>query len=139
MKTPKFNFVPERQLGEVEANSPFRVSIYKAGTLVFPTDAVDIYELDTKFIRLFADKEKRSIGWSILEGGTNLEELNDARKLVKTANGNIIVSIRKLLNKIGIEDFEDGWKNLNVSIYKSSLHTNDIYHVEIPLKEVPSL
>lgn len=137
MKNSKFDFVPEKQMKAPNADVKFRVSIYKTGTLVFPADAVYIYDLDGKYIRLYADRAKRSIGWSLFEKSVPPEEMADARQLKKLGGGHIVVSIKKLLKSMGIEDLGGGFKQLEVGIYKTTLQANDIYYVTLPEKEVP--
>ncbi len=137
MKAPKFNFVSERLLNEPKADNAFRVSIYKTGTLIFTGEVLEIYDLENKFIRLFVDREKRSIAWQVLPDNASLEELNDARKVVKTTNGNAVISVKKLLTAIGIQkaDMGKGFKNLEVRTYKTALQAGDLYYVILPKKE----
>lgn len=135
MKAPKFNFVSERLLNEPAADTSFRVSIYKTGTLVFTGETLDIYDLENKYIRLFADRERRSIAWQVLDDKTSLEELNDARKVVKNTNGIATISIKKILKIMGITELGKGWKNLEVKTYKTTLQSGELYYVVIPQKE----
>lgn len=135
MKQPKFNFVPERLLTTPVQEAPFRVSIYKQGTLIFPADVTHVYELDGKYIRIYADREKRSIGWAIVKEADALADLKDLRRLKKTPGGVIVVGIRKVLSNMGIEDLGEGWKNLEVSTYVSTFHKDKLYYITLPQKE----
>lgn len=136
MKAPKFDFVPERSLKSPIGDTKFRVSIYKTGTLVFSNEVVKIYDLDGKYIRLYADRSKRSIGWSYFDNSVHPEEMADARLLKALPAGHVVVSIKKLLKSMGIEDLGDGHKQLEVGVYKAAMQPNDIYYVTLPEKEV---
>jgi hypothetical protein len=129
---PKFNFIPERQLKKPAAESAFKVNIYVTGTLVFTKDVVEIYDLDQKFVRMYGDATKKVIGWSVIQGG-NIEEMDDLRQLKKNVNGMITVSIKKLLESIGWAP-EGTTSGLEVKKYKSPLHAEDIFYVELPAK-----
>lgn len=131
MPTPKFSFVPERQIGEDEKVG-YNVNIYGNGAIIFNGQVVDVYELNNKYIKVFSDLEKKAIGWTIIKNDTNLEELNNARVLKKTKNGNIILSVTKILKKLG---WEKGMKftNLPVKLYKSPLETDDIWYIQLEI------
>lgn len=130
MSTPKFSFVPERQIGQVSNEGGYSVSIFKSGVLCFSINTLRIYELEGKYIRLFADVEKKAIGWSVVEGKTNLDDINDSRLVKTNASGCAVLGITKLLKKIGIEK-ETSFFNLPVKVYKSPLNSYDIYYIEL--------
>lgn len=141
---PKFNFVPEKQL--LRSTDPtYRVTIYsknkidkKTGekslvnNLVFTKEVVNVYELGGKFIRFYADKEKRTIGWSILgehEAGP-LEEIEGTKKVKVNSAGIALFGIGRLLKSVNIT-LTDNRKGLIVSTYRSSLHSHPIYYIKL--------
>jgi len=131
MPTPKFSFVPERQVGgNGSTGHSYTVSLYANGSIIFPSEVVRVYELDGKYLRLYADVQKKSIGWSVIEDETSLEALNEARQIRKMKGGNAVVSVVKLLKHLGIPK---GTKimNLPVNVYKSPLNSSDIYYIEL--------
>jgi hypothetical protein len=135
MRTPKFNFIPERQLNAKTEPQMFSVTITKHNTITFSRSDVEIYELDGKYIRLFADTEKKVIGWSVLDGKVELDALNDARQLKAVkGSGIIVIGARKLIQATGIEMKES--KRLVVKKYASPLQKDIIYYVELNDKEV---
>lgn len=135
MRNPKFNFTPERQLGKEKKETTFRVSVYKSGQMVFGSDVVHIYDLDGKFIKIYGDPEKKVIGWSVFEKQSGVEGLDELRQLKLSVNGNIVVSVSKLLKNMGVE-LDESIKNLEVKRYESSLYPDPIFYIEIPNKEV---
>lgn len=132
MPAPKFSFVPERQIGK-DSDETYKVSIFKNSALRFPSEIVRVYELKDKYVRLFADLEKKAIGWQIVEGKTDLDTLSDARLMTVRKAGIVVLGIGKLLNKLG---FEKGvaFSNLEVKKYKSVLDDRDIWYIELDKK-----
>lgn len=133
MPTPKFAFVPERQLGQDPKESGYRVTLMKNGILRFPSDVVNIYDLDGKYIRMFADIQRKAVGWSIIEGKTSLEDIDDARLVKKNVNGGAVISIGRMLKKLGMSK-ETEFKNLEVNKFKGMLQANDIHYVILEKK-----
>lgn len=140
MKTPKFNFIPERQLGEVTTgNGHWSVTIIasKASPAIyFPKDMARILEMDGKYIKVFADTEKKAIGWRLIQDETTLPELNNARKI--TANkvsGAVILGIGRILKTLNY-DLKEKIKGLLVQTYSSPLIKDDISYVVLPDVEV---
>jgi hypothetical protein len=131
MRQPKFNFVPERQLKEsVSSRGFFHASITKQGALCFGREYQKVYELDNKYARIFLDREKRTLGWKIIEGDTNLDELSDCRKLTPNGTGNMIkVGVSKLLRNLSYEK-GDSYKTLPIEIYK--MKEGEIHYIIIP-------
>ncbi len=131
MRPPKFDFIPERQL--IKESKPvdpmFKASIYPNGALSFNKDYIEIYELGNKFIRIYADTAKRSIGWKILEGKTDLEEVDDSRKMVLTPQNSIKLSITGILSILGWTKGES-YKKLPIEIYKSD--GIEIHYIKLP-------
>jgi hypothetical protein len=144
MAKPKFNFVPERQLTEEFSEySPARVTILVTNyngqtnvTMRFSADTIKIYDLSDKLIRLYGDKQNRTIGWSILEDQMALPDLDGAHKLKLYGNGVIQLGVAKLLKSMGIR-LTKTLSNLEVKKYTSPLHANEIYYIEIPEEESP--
>lgn len=130
----KYNFIPERQLGLPPPEEKYKVSLYQNSTIIFSSSVVSIYDLNNKFIRLFADTEKKLIGWSIIEGDTDLDTLKDARQLKVSVNGNIVVSVGRLLKAMNYE-LAESLKGLEVKKFKSTLTNNTIWYIELPPKE----
>jgi hypothetical protein len=132
---PKFNFIAERQINKEKADNSFRVNLYPNGTIIFSKFDVEMFDLDGKKMRLYGDVEHRSIAWQLIEGDTTLEALDDSRHLKKSAGGNIIVSVRKLLRKIGVEE-KVSFKDLPVKTYESAMHTDKLWYITIPPKTI---
>lgn len=130
MPLPKFSFVPERQLSLDVPDPTYKVTISKRGVLVFGKEVLDIYELENKYIRLYADIQKKTIGWSIIEGETNLELLNDARLVKKYTNGCSMIGIGKILRLLSVEKGKI-FRDLDVKKYKSPLIGHDIWYIEL--------
>ncbi len=130
MRPPKFNFVPERHLAETykPIDPFFTCSIYTNGQMVLNSDYVSVYELDKKFVRLYLDKEKRTIGWKIIEGDTNIEELSDARQIT-VVKGMVKISITPILHLLGWEKGAS-FKQLPIKEYKTL--ENKIDYIEVP-------
>jgi hypothetical protein len=102
--------------------------------LLFRKDDIKIYDLANKYVRFFADVEKKAIGWSVCEGKTALENLNDARVVNPNKVGCALFGITKLLKHLG---FEKGvvFKDLEVKLYKSPLIENDVWYVKLEKNE----
>lgn len=130
MPVIKFSFVPERLINKPIKDASYRVTIFKSGVLCFPSSVVHIYDLEGKYVKMYADVEKKTIGWSIIEGQTSLNDLNGARLIKKLKSGCAVLGIRKLLKSIGIEHGAQ-FKNLETKIYKSSLNESDIFYIQL--------
>lgn len=118
----KYNFIPEHQLNQDDSNElGYSVSITKAGMLYFSGFVSKMYELDGKIIRLYADKEKKSIAWKEIKEG-DLSILKNVRKLnIEPTNNNIQIGIGKLLKAIGIEKDKLPIKKIPVTQYNDAL------------------
>ncbi len=98
----KYTFVPEHQIASSKEQSPFTVSITKTSSIYFSKFDVDMYDLNKKVIRLYADLHAKTIAWKEIEKGT-FEDLKNTRTLaVNPTSGAIVLSIKKLLEKIGV-------------------------------------
>ncbi len=139
---PKFNFVPEKQLLQ-SIDPTYKVTIYAkkmidkdtgevsfTNNLIFTKPVVDVFELKDKFIRFYADKEKKTVGWSILEKAEGLIELEGVRQIKVNAKGIVLFGIGKLLKSVNLT-LKENRKNLIVKTYKSSLQSHDIYYITL--------
>lgn len=127
----RFNFLGEELLGRSGNAFQYRVSITKVNTIIFPKDVTDTFELDGKFIKFFVDVTKKTIGWTIIEGKTDLQELNSVRKInVSKLNGTATFSIKKLLNAIKV-NLGSCRRKIPVFQYKDILIGNDINYIEL--------
>ncbi len=136
---PKFNFVPEKQLGASNVGSGYwKLSILKSNTtMYFPKDMASALEMDGKYYRLFADKEKKSIGWSEVKGKIDLENLNDARLAKSNKNsGAVLFGIGKILQYLDYE-LKDSIKNLEVKTHISPLMKDPVQYIILPDVEKP--
>jgi len=144
MPLPKFNFIPESQLhDEYHAYTPAKVSIIKSIATVkdrkhsifnlrFASETVKLYDLEDKFIKFYIDKEKRVLGWTLIEGDTTLTDLSHAHKLKKNQkSGSVIIGIGKLLKAAGL-NIQESLKGLEVKKPKTPLMSHEIFYVEIP-------
>ena len=132
MRQPKFNFIPERQLSEGHKDSGFfTASISPTGIISFNSEYRNVYELNGKYIALYADKEKRTLGWKIIEGKTELIEMNEAHQLKVNATTSIQLSIIPILRSLG---WTKGEKYLKVpiDIYKNKDVEGEIHYVKLP-------
>ena len=133
MRQPKFNFVPERQLEENRHKSSFfTASIGPKEMIFFNKEYCNVYELDNKFVRFYANISKRTIAWKIIEGKTDLkDELSDSRKLKANKVGMIMSSITKILSSVGWQK-GDKYLKLPIQVYNSL--DGEYYYVKLPDK-----
>lgn len=131
MRPPKFNFVPERLLQkEKMSDGFFCASITSNGQLFYNKDYIHVYEIANKFAEFYIDKEKRTIGWRMLEDNIELAQLNQARKFVPQGPKQVIrVSLLKLLREVGWLRGESYLK-IPIEIYKRG--SGDIHYVRLP-------
>ena len=132
MRQPKFNFIPERQLSEGHQEGGFfTASISSIGAISFNAEYKSVYELDNKYITFYVDTQKRTLGWKIIEGKTELIELNHARQLNATNKPVITVSVIPLLRTLG---WSKGEKYLKVpiQIYKNKDVEGEIHYIQLP-------
>jgi hypothetical protein len=133
MPAPKFSFVPEHQIEKSNAKKDyfFYCSIVSNGQLMFCREYIEVYELHEKFIELYIDKDKRTIGWRFIEGNSSFEEISKSRQLKKTPKGIIRVSVSKLLKHLGWQKGES-YLRLPIEIYKSQTMVGEIFYVKLP-------
>ncbi len=133
MPTPKFNFIPERQLGEIQSgNGYWTASILASNNALYlSADMVDALEMDGKYYRIFADTEKKAIGW-LETKGPDLNSLNDARQArMNKQSGAVLFGVGKILKALNY-DLKETIKGLRVNVYKSPLVDGDISYVILP-------
>jgi len=89
-----------------------------------------VWDLEGKLLRLYADKEKKSIGWSVLEQKENFANLEGMRLVKVNTNGVAVFGIGKLLKAIGVE-LKESRKGLEVKTFKGSLYPNPIHYIQL--------
>ena len=132
-KEAKLNFVPEKQINQDRSESGFYVTLNKNFTLYFSPEFVRVFDLDKTYLKVYADTEKKAIGWIYFEEG-KLDDMKDMRKLtINKEVGSGIMGCKKLLNQLGIDD-----KNIltktgkkKVQIYKSSYFTGEMNYIQL--------
>ncbi len=140
MASPKFNFIPERQLGEhLENGGCWRVSLLLTGNstmLYFPKEMVEVLEMDGKYFRMYADVSKNVIGWTEVKGDTSLEILSDARLAKKNKHsGALLFSVSKIIKNLNYTQNES-LKGLEVNIYRSAMIKEPVSYVILPEPKV---
>lgn len=129
----KFNFIPEGQLRMKSADTEYRVNINTNSMLYFPREVVEVWDLDKKFFKFFADTEKRTIGWSTFDQGT-LVDLEKSRKLTISKTGVGVISIQKCLTAIGLLEIKEPIRGLLVKTYNSSYLHGEVQYITIDKK-----
>ena len=99
---PKFNFIPETQISRKSTNHELTISITKAGNLYFTPLIIASYDIENKFIKFFADKEKKTIAWKVLNE-KEPKELKGYRQVKKNYAGYAVMAIKKLLKYLDID------------------------------------
>lgn len=129
MPAPKFNFIPEHQLGSSADSAGFTVRLAKTGVLIISKFNAEIYKLANAPVMFFADIEKKAIGFKIMTG-KNLDS-SDVVRILKPVlkTGTIQTSIKKLLKSIG-ELVPEKSKTFDVKEYESPLIDGKIYYIE---------
>lgn len=129
----KYTFIAENQLNSFEESSEYSVTITKTGSIYFNTFICKMFELDKKFVRLYADIEKKTIAWREIKDGS-IETIKGLRQLkVNKDNENCMLMVNKLLEKIGITKEMLPIKKIPVTKYQDYLEKTE-YNV-IDLKE----
>ncbi len=136
MPLKKFNFISEKNIGkEINMDFSYRVTVTKQNTISFNRETISVYDLEGKRIRLFADTEKKCIGWVVVDGKTSLPELNDARVIHSSgANKVANIGVTKLLKIMGIQlgVLRPG---IPVQKYKDGNLGDEIYYIELKNNE----
>lgn len=135
-KEAKFNFIEEGLLGKTQKNTGFYVNVLKSGTLYFPRDYVDIYELRNAYLKIYADTAAKTIGWKIFKAGT-VDAMKGLRKLsINPKTGTGLISIHKLLTVCGYDkkSFEKVSGHKIVQLYKSSYFDGEMSYIKLIIK-----
>lgn len=137
MPAPKFSFVPERQVGdEPSEGAGYRVAIRKNGIIYFPADVVRIYDLEGKYVKLYADTQKKAIAWTVFDKGEPAD-MEDVRlmKRVSPKSQVVVLGIGRLLKRMGFDKGVE-FPVLNVRKHIDPLVKGDMWYVVLE-KEVP--
>ncbi len=138
----KFNFIPEKQLLK-SVDPTYKVTIYVkvivdketeeieyANNLIFSKSVINIYDLEHKYIKFFGDREKKTVGWSIIKSSSNLKGIEGIRQIKVNKNGVAVFGIARLLKSIGI-NLKEKKKDLLVKTYVSPLETHPIHYITL--------
>lgn len=101
------------------------------GQINFRADMVDALELDGKYVKFFLDIEKKTIGWTVIKGDADLDNLAEARLFKRSADGAVKIGVSRMLNKVGYMEHLPV-KNLEVHLYKTPLMEGDVNYVILP-------
>ena len=126
----KFSFIPENQIHPINSGYSYTITLMKNGSLYFPKEVLHIYDLEGRFIKFYADKEKKSIGWKLFDKETELEGLKKIRKIKKNSLGSYTPMIKKLLDYIGYE-VKSTVSKIEVKTYKSSYFEGEIFYIQL--------
>ena len=126
---PKFNFIPETQIGRKNLNHELAISITKAGNLFFTPLIIASYDIENKFIKFFADKEKKIIAWKVLNE-KEPKELKGYRQVKKNYASYSIMSIKKLLKYLDIDPKTTNLKQKPIKKYISVLE-GEFYYINL--------
>lgn len=129
MRSPKFTFIPENQMNPSEPLA-YKVSISGKGMLYFSKDVLETYELANKLVRLYADVEKKVIGWRVITEEGSLEALKDLRRLTVNPSGSCQLSIQALIKTLSPMMVLPR-KGIDVKKYSAAHLEEDIYYIEL--------
>ena len=143
MSLPKFNFIPEKQLNEeFRSYTPAMVTLAVTKTTIginyqlrFMSETVRIYELDGKYITMYADEQKRAIGWRFIDGKTDLPELSGAKQLKVNTGLQASIGVGKLLKSAKLIPTKT-LSGLEVKKHLDPLNKYEIFYIEIPREKV---
>lgn len=134
-----FNPIDETKINMSSKNHREYVTVSpKYGTLSFSIAYADRKKLDGAYIIVKVDVSKKAIFWKKIEGSTNLEKLNVARKLkVYDSNGarTCSISVKKILNAMGIKDSEKSFVQLPIKKYNSTFLSDELEYVQLVHKD----
>ena len=132
MRTKKYNFIPEHQIGtEGAVSNGFAVTITKGMCIYFNPFDISMYDLDGKFIKVFADMQNKTLSWKEVTGG-DISVLENVRQLkVSKLNGNILVGISRILKRMGITKEMLPFKNVPVTRYSESLSEGEFNVIDL--------
>lgn len=131
MRPAKYNFIPEHQLGNTdESSTGIEVTITKQSCIYFGTFLINLYELNGKYVRIFADIPNKSISWREVKGG-NLDSIKNIRKISVNTQGTAVLSIKKILEKMGIDVKKLPIKRIPVTTYQGALDEEPHYVIDL--------
>lgn len=117
----KYTFIPESQLKASAEQTVFSVTITKSLSLYIAKFDVDMYNLNKKVVRIYADIANKTIAWKEIKEGS-LKDLKDVRTLnTNPVSGAVLISVGKLLNQMGIDKSLMPIRNIPVTVYKDTL------------------
>lgn len=128
----KPNFVP--YLGnEKESIGSLTVTINKKGFILFNNAYIERFNADGKMIKFYLDREKKMLGWSLIEkveGLENLKKTPGVRRINQCKKSRIaILGIKKMLECLEIE-MKD-YKKLPVQEMKDKMFGVVIHFVTV--------
>lgn len=132
-KEAKFNFIEEKQIDKVQQDTGFYVTVMKTCSIYFPKEMVNVFDMDKMIIKLYADTEKKVLGWKFFKKG-DLHDLKGIRQLkVNNTTGAMVVMVNKLLNKLGInkDNILDHIGRKKIQVYKSSYFDGEMYYIDL--------
>lgn len=131
MRPAKYNFIPEHQLDVVENNGTgFVITLQKTSSIYFNPFSLRIYELNGKYVRIFADIPNKTISFRIVTGG-NLDSIKNIRRINKSSNGSALLSVKKILNLMSITPEMLPMKNVPVTTYQGQLDEEPYYVIDL--------
>lgn len=131
MRPVKYNFIPEHQLGDdPSTDTGVKITIQKTSSLYFSPFTLRIYELNGKYVRMFADIPNKSISFHEVTGG-NLESMKNIRRINANSSGTAILSVKKILEKMGVTSDMLPIKNIPVNTYQGPLDAEQFYVIDL--------
>src|SRR5574343_834375 len=131
MRPAKYNFIPEHQLNNLDSSaSGIDVTITKQSCIYFSTFVIGLYELKGKYVRIFADIPNKSISWREVKGG-NLESIKNIRKISVSTQGNAVLSVKKILEKMDLNLKNLPFKKVPVTKYQGPLDEEPFYVIDL--------
>lgn len=122
----KYNFIPEHQLNTVGEPTEYSVTINKIMNLYLSPFIVKMWGLDKKVVRFYVDVPNKSIAWTEVTGG-DLSTLKNVRQMnINKENGNVTLSISKMLKQLSVTKDMLPFKHIPVTTYKDSLIEGDL-------------
>lgn len=124
----QFTFIPEEQLTEkrLKERHP-AVSIKVSGAMHFNSAAIEEYGLNNRYVRFYADPDKKALAWHIFDGANNLEDLN-LKHLKKNNAGTMVVGVGRILKKIGV-NIKETIKDLLIQKYEDLMERKAFFYV----------
>ena len=124
-----FTFIPESQLKRTGHSFQHYISISKSAVMTFSKSTIEEYDLNGKYVKLYADVSKKTIAWTIFERGSQ-SDLSGLRELKAYSSGVLQLSIGKLLKSIDFK-LKTSLKKLPVFEYNDLLEKKTYHYVEL--------